>query len=242
MTETAGKLPRLPNGQPSELLLIIEDDRSLREGLAMNFQLRDYRVLTASDGDEGLRQSFDARPDLILLDLMLPGMSGLEILAELRERGSRAPVLILSARDTTAQKIEGLGLGADDYVTKPFELPELFARVEVLLRRSREAIASQPRIAFGHVVIDPTARQVLRSGQEVVLSAKEFDLLLLLARSMGRPVARETILEQVWGWSYDGTARTVNNFILSLRQKLESDPARPRHIQTVRQVGYKLAP
>lgn len=229
-------------GQEPEQLLIIEDDRSLREGLAMNFQLRGYRVLTASDGDEGLRLAFDARPDLILLDLMLPLLNGLEILAELRERGSRVPVLILSARDTTAQKIEGLDLGADDYVTKPFELPELIARVEVMLRRSRDAKLSQPRIVFGEVEIDPATRRVTRAGSEVLLSAKEFDLLFLLAKSSGEPITREAILEQVWGWGYDGTARTVNNFILSLRQKLEPDPARPRHILTVRQVGYKLAP
>lgn len=236
------KTPRAPGHPEAELILVVEDDHALREGLAMNFQLRGYRVVTASDGNEGLRLAFNARPDLILLDLMLPGMGGLEILAELRHQGLLVPVLILSARDATEQKIEGLDLGADDYVTKPFELPELLARVDVMMRRSRDALLRQPVIRFGQVEIDPGTRRVTRAGEEVSLSAKEFDLLCLLARSPGMSISRETILRQVWGWSFDGTSRTVNNFILSLRQKLEADPARPRHITTVRQVGYKLAP
>jgi DNA-binding response OmpR family regulator len=225
-----------------ETILIVEDDRSLREGLAMNFQLRGYRVLTAADGDEGMRAVFDERPDLIILDIMLPGPSGLEILSELRARDERVPVLILSARDTTDNKIEGLETGADDYVSKPFELPELLARAEVMLRRQRALVQDQPRLVIGDIKIDQTTRQVTRAGEPVVLSAKEFDLLRLLARAPGMPFTRESILDQVWGWDFSGTTRTVNNFILSLRQKLEADPANPRHILTVRQVGYKLEP
>lgn len=225
-----------------ETILIVEDDRSLREGLAMNFQLRGYRVLTAADGDEGIRAAFDENPDLIILDIMLPGPSGLEILSELRARKERVPVLILSARDTTDNKIEGLEAGADDYLSKPFELPELLARAEVMLRRQRTLVQEQPRLVVGDIEIDQAARQVSRAGEPVVLSAKEFDLLRLLALSPGKPFTRESILDQVWGWDFSGTTRTVNNFILSLRQKLESDPTSPRHILTVRQVGYKLEP
>jgi DNA-binding response OmpR family regulator len=225
-----------------ETILIVEDDRSLREGLAMNFQLRGYRVLIAADGEEGMRAVFDERPDLIILDIMLPGPSGLEILSELRARAERVPVLILSARDTTDNKIEGLETGADDYLSKPFELPELLARAEVMLRRQRALVQAQPRLVVGDIEIDQATRQVTRAGKPVVLSAKEFDLLRLLARSPGKPHTRESILDQVWGWDFSGTARTVNNFILSLRQKLETDPTNPRHILTVRQVGYKLEP
>jgi two-component system alkaline phosphatase synthesis response regulator PhoP len=229
-------------GERTETILVVEDDRSLREGLALNFKLHDYHVLTAADGEEGMQKAFDVRPDLIVLDIMLPGYNGLEILQELREKHQDVPVLILSARDTLNNKIEGLGLGADDYLTKPFELKELLARTEAMLRRRRMDRLAEPKIAFGAVVIDPAGRQVTVEDREVALSAKEFDLLCLLARTPGRAFTRVEILERVWGWGFDGTARTVDNFILILRQKLEADPAQPRHIKTVRQVGYRLDP
>jgi DNA-binding response OmpR family regulator len=228
--------------EKTETILVIEDDTALREGLAMNFQLQGYRVITAADGEEGMKKAFDTYPDLIILDIMLPGLSGMDILTELREQDNSVPVLILSARDTTRNKIEGLELGADDYVTKPFELPELLARADVMLRRQRTDRRAQPKITVGRVEIDPEAREVKVAGQVVSLLAKEFDLLYLLARSPGRPLTRETILNGVWGWGFDGTSRTVNNFIMSLRRKIEVDPANPKHIKTVRQVGYKMEP
>jgi DNA-binding response OmpR family regulator len=206
----------------------------------MNFKLNGYNVLTAADGEEGMQKAFDTHPDLIVLDIMLPGYSGLEILSELRDRQADVPVLILSARGTTDDKVEGLELGADDYLAKPFELPELLARVEAMLRRRRIDRRAEPRIAFGQVVIDPDGREVSLGSERVVLSAKEFDLLCLLARSPGRAFTRAEILDRVWGWGFEGTTRTVDNFILVLRQKLETDPSKPRHIRTVRQVGYKL--
>ena len=221
-------------------ILVVEDDRSLRDGLATNFQLRGYRVLTAADGEAGARLAIDERPDLIVLDLMLPGLDGFEVLDRLREREIETPVLILSARGQVADKVNGFRLGADDYVTKPVQLPELIARVEGMLRRRRRLRASQGAISFGEIVLAPAVRTVLRAGREVALLAKEFDLLCLLARHPGRPFTREAILERVWGWDFEGTARTVDNYIHALRQKLEEDPARPRHIKTVRQVGYKL--
>lgn len=227
---------------PGETILVVEDDRSLREGLAMNFRLRGYRVLTAADGDEGLRAAFDERPDLIVLDLMLPGADGLEILSELRGREVGVPVLILSARDRLQDKVRGLEIGADDYLTKPFQLPELVARVEVMLRRRRAERRGGTALEFGDVRLDQEGRRVTVRGVEVALSAREFDLLCLLALSPGRAFTREVILERVWGWGFEGTARTVDNFIRSLRQKIEADPARPRHILTVRHVGYRLEP
>ena len=228
------------NPDRNETILIVEDDHSLREGMAMNFRLQGYRVLVASDGDEGMAKAFDAHPDLLVLDIMLPGFSGLDILEELRERGENMPVLILSARGKVPEKIEGLRLGADDYLGKPFDLPELLARVDALLRRSRLERENEPPLTFGRVVIDPGARRLTLRGEEVRLSAREFDLLCLLARAPGKTFSRETILDRVWGRSFEGTPRTVDNFIMSLRRKLEDDPAAPRHIQTVRRVGYRL--
>lgn len=230
-----------PEGR-GETILVVEDDRSLREGLAMNFELRGYRVLAAADGEAGVQLAFDERPDLIVLDLMLPGFDGLEILSQLREKEIDVPVLILSARGQVSDKVDGFRLGADDYVTKPFQLPELIARVEGMLRRRRRLRAALGTVVFGEIVVDPAARKVRRAGREVALLAKEFDLLSLLAGHPGRPFSRETILDRVWGWGFEGTTRTVDNYVHALRRKLEADPARPRHIKTVRQVGYRLDP
>jgi len=238
-----------------ETILVIEDDTALREGLATNFQLNGYNVVTAPDGTQGMRKAFECHPDLIVLDIMLPGSSGLDILMELRERAETVPVLILSALSTLNDKVSGLHLGADDYVTKPFELPELLARVETMLRRWRATRRTTPVIRFGEVVIDPAGRTVQVRGKEVLLSAREFDLLYLLVTSPNRVFTRDEILEKVWGWDFEGTARTVDNFILYLRQKLESRPASlylrqklesrpasPRYLLTVRGVGYKFHP
>lgn len=221
-------------------ILVVEDDRTLRDGLALNLRLKGYEVILAAEGNEGLAKAFDAKPDLILLDIMLPNCSGLEILQELRERENPVPVLVLSARGTTAQKVQGLGLGADDYMAKPFELPELLARVQALLRRSVARTAALPALNFGRAVLDFGAHRVTVSGEEIRLSAKEFDLLCLLAQAPGRTFSREAILERVWGWDFEGTPRTVDNHILSLRRALEEDPADPKHIITVRQVGYRF--
>jgi len=220
-------------------ILVIEDDTSLREGLRLNFELQGYEVATAADGREGLRLALLDEAELIVLDIMLPGRSGLEVLAEVRGRGLDVPVLILSARSSVPNKIEGLRDGADDYVTKPFELPELLARVEAQLRRVRQRRRPGAR-RFGDLVIDLELRQVQVRGQRVELGAREFDILALLAGAPGRPFSREEILQAVWGAEFDGTSRTVDNFIVMLRQKLEADPSRPRYIRTVRQVGYKL--
>jgi len=223
-------------------ILVIEDDRALREGLVLNFELHGYQVNAAADGEEGMQKAFDLSPDLIVLDIMLPGWSGLDILSELRDRNENVPVLILSARGSTDQKVEGLTIGADDYLAKPFELRELLARVEAMLRRHGVEQTAEPPFTFGHVVLDWDNRRVLVRGDEVAMSAKEFDLLCFLALIPGRPRTREEILNHVWGWAFDGSPRTVDNFIRSLRRKLEPDPGHPRHILTAHGVGYKLQP
>ena len=231
--------PRGPD-RGKEVILVVEDDRSLREGLAMNLRLQGYAVLVAADGEEGMRMAFDERPDLLVLDIMMPCWTGLDILEELRKRGEHVPVLILSARNTTPDKVAGLELGADDYMTKPFDLPELIARVEVMLRRRRKEKQDIPPLRFGDVTIDRGARTVRVRDRDLSLSAREFDLLCLLAGSPGQVFTREVILERVWGWDYDGTARTVDNFVASLRKKLRAGRRAPAYIRTVPRVGYKI--
>lgn len=223
-----------------ETILVIEDNEALREGLVLNLVNRGYRVDSAVDGREGMQKALETQPDLVVLDIMLPGKNGLDILTELRNRGRSVPILILSGRDRTEHKVEGLTTGADDYLTKPFELPELLARVEAILRRRRAVHEETPRVVFGSVAVDRILRRVVVDGVEVEMSAKEFDLLWLLAEVPGRPRTREEILDRVWGWDFEGTPRTVDNFIVSLRHKIEPDPNRPSHIITVRGVGYKL--
>ena len=225
-----------------DVILVVEDNKALREGLVMNLRMEGFEPLAARDGEEGMRMAFDARPDLIILDLMLPVWSGLEILAELRRRGVNVPVLILSARGSTPEKVEGLRLGADDYMGKPFDLPELLARVKAMLRRRNVQLSELPALTFGALSIDRSARSVQAAGRPVDLTAREFDLLALLAATPGHVFTREAILERVWGWDYEGTPRTVDNVILSLRKKLARDRRARESIRTIPRVGYKLEP
>ena len=229
-----------PDSRRNETILIVEDDPELRNGLAMNLRLQGYDVITAADGESGMQRAFDARPELIVLDIMLPGWTGLDILEELRKRGEKVPVLILSALNTTPDKVAGLDLGADDYMAKPFDLPELIARIEVMLRRQRSEERHRPILTLGELTIDREARTVEVCGVNKNLSAKEFDILCLLAESPGKAFSRETILDKVWGWDYDGTARTVDNFVARLRKKLERGRHIRAHIRTVPRVGYKI--
>lgn len=222
-----------------ETILVVEDDRALREGLAMNLRLHGYNALAAADGEEGMRMAFDRKPDLILLDIMLPRWTGLDILEELRKHDVPAPVLILSARGRTPDKVEGLNLGADDYMTKPFDVRELIARIAALLRRRRSGLRHAPDLSLGDLVVERATRTVRLQGNEVPLSAKEFDLLCLLASSPDQVFDRDTILERVWGWDYEGTRRTVDNFVAGLRKKLRAGRHSP-YIHTVPRVGYTV--
>ena len=225
-------------------VLVVEDDRALAAGLTHNLRYEGYRVLHAADGDAGLQMACDESPDLVILDLMLPGMSGWEVLEAMREAEILMPVIILSARGTEPDKVRGLRLGADDYVAKPFGLKELLARVEAALRRSRRERerVCEDELGFGDVSILPGRREVLRGGHRVHMSARELDLLVWLVRHPGRAFNREQLLRRVWGFDYEGTERTVDNFIRRLRAKLEPDPAAPRHLLTVHGVGYRFDP
>jgi DNA-binding response OmpR family regulator len=225
-------------------ILVVEDNPDLAYGLRNNLEIEGYTVEVAGDGGDGLARARATAPDLIILDLMLPGMDGYHVLRTLREEGCAAPILILTARGEEADKVRGLRLGADDYVTKPFGVLELLARVEALLRRGapqRDDSAPGPT-RFGDVEVVPATRQVLRNGAPVALTPKEFDLLAALLRRRGAVATRAELLAEVWGYSAAVLSRTVDTHIAELRRKLEPDPAAPRHILTVRKTGYRLEP
>jgi two-component system alkaline phosphatase synthesis response regulator PhoP len=224
-------------------VLIVEDNHDMAFGLRNNLEIEGYAVEVAEDGPSGLAAARRQRPDLIVLDLMLPGMDGYRVLRQLRDDGLDAPVLILTARGEEADKVLGFRLGADDYVTKPFGLLELLARVEALLRRSRPASPPGTSTAFhfGDVEVMLSTRNVRRAGRDVPLTPMEFDLLVALLQRQGAVASRLELLKEVWGHSSAVLTRTVDTHIGELRRKLEQDPATPRHILTVRKAGYRLA-
>ena len=222
-------------------VLIIEDNTDLAYGLRNNLEIEGYEVDVALDGLEGLARAAAAPPDLIILDLMLPGLDGYRVLKALREAGDQVPVLILTAHGAEADKVRGFRLGADDYVTKPFGLLELMARVAALLRRTSRAPPEPPaRERFGDVELDLRARAVTRGGAPVPVTPMEFDVLVALLRRDGAIATRLELLREVWGHSAAVLTRTVDTHIAELRRKLEADPAAPRHILTVRKAGYRL--
>ncbi len=224
-------------------ILVVEDNPDLAYGLRNNLEIEGYEVDVVEDGTGGLARARTAGPDLIILDLMLPGMDGFRVLRALRDEGRRMPVLILTARGEETDKVRGLRLGADDYVTKPFGVLELLARVEALLRRTASpgGDGAGPPEQFGDVEVVPASRSVFRSGRPIGLTPKEFDLLLALLKRRGALASRMELLSEVWGYSASVLSRTVDTHVAELRRKLEADPAAPRHILTVRKAGYRLA-
>lgn len=238
----------------SEKILVVEDELTLRETLEYSFQRQGYEVLTAGDGYRALAVARQQSPDLIVLDVMLPGLDGFEVCRILR-REMNVPVLILTARDEEVDKIVGLEMGADDYMTKPFSMRELLARVKAQLRRirlireelnqpSQEAlpptVEMERAIHFGNLVIDQSRREV-RLGPEIVhLKPKEYELLLFLARNRGIALSRDLILDRVWGWEHDGGSRTVDVHVRWLREKIEPEPTNATRIVTVRGIGYRF--
>ncbi|MGC9522762.1 MAG: response regulator [Anaerolineae bacterium] len=230
------------------MILVVEDELVLRETLAYNLAKQGYRVATAADGYRAVELAEKERPDLVLLDVMLPGLDGFEVCRVLRQ-AYNAPIIMLTARDDEIDKIVGLEVGADDYLTKPFSMRELLARIKAQLRRVRllrEEFADQAEQAagqelrFGDLVIDPDRREVSLGGKPLSLKPMEYELLTYLAQNKGRVLSRDQLLEQVWGWDYTGGSRTVDVHVRWLRKKIEEDPANPTRIVTVRGIGYRF--
>lgn len=225
-------------------VLVVEDNKNLATGLRNNLEIEGYQVEVAGDGATGLALARSTSPDLIVLDLMLPGMDGYRVLKTLREEGIDTPVLILSARGEETDKVLGFHLGADDYVAKPFGLLELLARVDALLRRSAANEAKSKvatTISFGDVQVDTGTHAVRRQGEAVLLRPKEYDLLIALLKRNGQVATRGELLEEVWGYSDEVYSRTVDTHVAELRRKLEDNAAEPQHILTVRKTGYRIA-
>jgi len=230
-------------------ILVVDDERPFRESLQFSLERQGYHVLTASDGPTGLRLARAEKPDLVILDVMLPGMDGFKVCQALR-RDSDIPVIMLTARDDETDKVVGLELGADDYVTKPFGLRELHARIRAVLRRrdglpetASEADGVIPRtegMTYGNLVVAPQERRVLLNGAEVSLRPREFDLLTYLVRNRGIALSRQQLLDGVWGIDYYGDPRTVDVHMRQLREKIEADPATPTRLVTVRSHGYRF--
>jgi DNA-binding response OmpR family regulator len=231
----------------NERILVVEDEPALRDTLAWNLEHEGYQVKAVADGKTGLATARDWKPDLLLLDLMLPGIDGLDICRILR-RETSVPILMLTARDQEVDRVVGLEVGADDYVTKPFSMRELIARVRALLRRAvllreeqEKRDAEKPRaIQSGDLTLDPIRGEAIRNDHILSLKPKEFELLTYFLRHRGQAVSREQILQQVWGWEYTGDSRTVDVHVRWLREKIEPDPDNPTRIITVRGVGYRM--
>ncbi|NIM94686.1 MAG: response regulator [Anaerolineales bacterium] len=221
-------------------ILIIEDDRAILRGLKDNLEYESYEVLTATEGEQGYRLIQEHDPDLIILDLMIPKMDGYELCRKVRGEGTATPILMLTARSEEVDRVQGLDLGADDYVTKPFSVPELLARIRAILRRAQPSADLPDHLRFEDVFVDFKRFQAEKSGQTLKLSRKEFGVLRLLAARIGQVVTRNEMLDEVWGHECYPTTRTVDNHIASLRAKLEDDPSKPCHLITVHGVGYKL--
>ncbi|MCI0534282.1 MAG: response regulator transcription factor [Verrucomicrobiales bacterium] len=224
----------------NQRILIIEDERPMRTALQDCLEAEDYRVLTASDGESGLQRAFAEKPDLILLDVMMPKLDGFALCAELRRLANPVAVLMLTAKGQVQDRVTGLDAGADDYLVKPFSTEELLARVRALLRRTGRPGRATPALVLGDVQIDFVKQTATRRGKPLHLTAKEFAMLRLLAESPREPVSRERFLDLVWGYAAFPTTRTVDNHIASLRSKIELNPDQPRWIKTVHGVGYRL--
>ena len=221
-------------------ILIVEDEPNMVTGLRDNFEFEGYEVLTASDGVAGLERALKESPDLVLLDVMMPRMSGLDVCKQLKAKRPTIPIIMLTARGQEVDKVVGLELGADDYVTKPFSIRELVARVKAVLRRARAAPKEQDSYTFGEVDVDVRKCQVQRRGKALEFSSKEFELLKYFLCHPGETLSRERLLEDVWGYDHFPTTRTVDAHIVRLRQKVEPKPDEPRFILTVHGTGYKF--
>jgi len=227
----------------NERILVVEDEEALRITLTDRLQSEDYTVESAADGEQGLQIALHGRFDLIILDVMLPRKKGFDVCRDIRRAGRTTPIIMLTARGETVDKVLGLKIGADDYLTKPFEMAELVARIEALLRRAplRQSETDAVR-NFGRLRVDLRGTSVSRDGKPVALSAREFQLLRYFIEHPGATLSREVLLKEVWGYNADAFTRTVDVHVASLRQKLEEDPKKPSLFTTVLGLGYKFAP
>lgn len=223
-----------------ETVLIIEDDSTMLRGLKDNFAYTGYNVLTAADGEAGLNAALGAKPDLIILDIMLPKINGYEICRLIRKENFDMPIIMLTAKGEESDIILGLNLGADDYVTKPFSIKELLARSAAFLRR--KGLRKKDSYKFGNFIFDVSARKLSKKGREIELSPKEYRLLEFLLKKQGKALTRDEILNAVWGYNSFSGHRSVDRFITTLRNKIESDPHNPAFIHTLREIGYKFEP
>jgi DNA-binding response OmpR family regulator len=223
-----------------ETVLIVEDDPTMLRGLKDNFEFKGYKVITAPDGEKGLNAAMSAKPDLIILDIMLPKVNGYEICRLLREAKLEMPIIMLTAKGEESDIVLGLNLGADDYVTKPFSIKELLARAAAFLRRSK--MQQQDTYEFGDYTLDIPARKLMRKNKEIELSPKEFNLLEFFVKKQGRALTRDEILNAVWGYDCIVTERSIDRFVTTLRDKIEPKPASPVFIHTIRGIGYKFEP
>lgn len=220
-------------------ILVVEDEESIRESLAFLLVKEGYEVQAIINGSEAFEAFKKFDPDLVLLDIMLPGLSGVEITKKIRQK-SQTPIIMLTAKDTELDKVLGLEIGADDYVTKPFSGRELLARIKALLRRTGEVISVDGGLKVGPIEIDQDRHQVLIRGQETSMPLKEFELLLYLTQNSGRVLTRNQLIDRIWGSDYFGDTKTLDVHIKRLRARVEKDPAKPKYLQTVRGVGYKF--
>ena len=221
-------------------ILIVEDEPAMVMGLKDNLELEGYQVLTATDGLAALDVAQNACPDLILLDLMLPKLNGFEVCKQLRQKGMDTPIIMLTAKGQEVDKVLGLELGADDYITKPFSIRELLARVKAVLRRPRQPPEKIDTYQFGSVEVDFRKSIALKQGEPIDLSHYEAEILRLLIANKGEPISRNRILDEVWGYELYPTTRTIDNHVVKLRQKVEDDPHNPSYIVTVHGMGYKF--
>lgn len=221
-------------------ILVIEDEPAMQIGLRDNLEVDGYEVTVEGDGEAGLRNLVERTWDLVILDVMLPRKSGYDVLREARAKGVRTPVIMLTAKGEEVDKVLGLELGADDYMTKPFSLRELLARVKAVLRRAEGTVGSQSKVIIGLTEVDLAAYTAVRDGQTVPMTPKEIEILKFLYEHRNHTVTRDQLLTEVWGYDESVSTRTVDNFILRLRQKVEADPSHPRAILTIHGAGYKL--
>ena len=221
-------------------ILIVEDEPAMVSGLRDNFEFEGYEVITAPDGVSGLERALKEMPDLVVLDVMMPRMSGLDVCKQLKVKRPSMPIIMLTARGQEVDKVVGLELGADDYITKPFSIRELLARVKAVLRRAKSDHKANDRVSFGDVEVNLKSCQVSKSGKAMEFSSKEFDLLKYFLAHPGETLSRDRLLEDVWGYDRFPTTRTVDAHIVRLRQKLEPRPDEPRFILTVHGTGYKF--